>query len=42
VADPVRAVALASRLGNSGDLDPVEFIGNYTAFHDLLRATAPS
>jgi len=42
VADPVAAVALASRLGDSGDPDPVEFIGNYTAFHDLLRATAPS
>lgn len=42
VADPVQAVALASRLGDSGDSEPVEFIGNYTAFHHLLRATAAS
>ena len=43
VPDPVEAVALASRLGSaSEEREPVEFIGNYTAFHDLLRATAAS
>jgi len=43
VPHPVEAVALASRLGSgSEEPDPVEFIGNYTAFHDLLRATAAS
>jgi UDP-N-acetylmuramyl tripeptide synthase len=40
VPDPVEAVAVAARLGAGADTDaPVEFIGNYTAFHDLLRAT---
>jgi UDP-N-acetylmuramyl tripeptide synthase len=38
-SDPVRAVALARRLGGGRDV-AVEFIGNYTAFHDLLRSSA--
>jgi UDP-N-acetylmuramyl tripeptide synthase len=43
VSDPLEAVILASRLGGRhGDSDSVEFIGNYTAFNDLLRATAAS
>jgi UDP-N-acetylmuramyl tripeptide synthase len=43
VADPVEAVALASRLrAGGGDAEPVQFIGNYTAFHDLLRAGSTS
>lgn len=40
VSDPVMAVGLAARCAPAGDRQPVEFIGNYTAFHDLLRSTA--
>jgi lipid II isoglutaminyl synthase (glutamine-hydrolysing) len=40
VADPVEAVAVAARLGDRRhESAPVEFIGNYTAFNDLLQAT---
>jgi lipid II isoglutaminyl synthase (glutamine-hydrolysing) len=39
-ADPVRAVARAAALGDQRAGVPVEFIGNYTAFHELLSATA--
>jgi UDP-N-acetylmuramyl tripeptide synthase len=43
VPDPVEAVALASRLrSGQEDPQPVEFIGNYTAFHELLRAIGSS
>jgi lipid II isoglutaminyl synthase (glutamine-hydrolysing) len=37
-SDPVAAIALAAALSGRPD-GPVEFIGNYTAFHDLLRAS---
>jgi len=40
VSDPVEAIGLAARLRTEGDDTAVEFIGNYTAFDDLLRATA--
>ncbi len=41
VGDPAQAVVLAGRLGAAGaDGEAVEFIGNYTAFHDLLRVGA--
>ncbi len=40
--DPVEAVRLAARLAPVPTEEPVEFIGNYTAFHDLLRADARS
>jgi hypothetical protein len=40
------ASRLAGRADGDGDGDgapePVEFIGNYTAFHDLLRANRAS
>jgi UDP-N-acetylmuramyl tripeptide synthase len=39
-SDPAKAVAAAARLGEQRAGVVVEFIGNYTAFHDLLRATA--
>jgi UDP-N-acetylmuramyl tripeptide synthase len=42
VADPVEAVAVASRLGAATVSGSVQFIGNYTAFHDLLRVAANS
>jgi len=50
VVDPTDAVTVASRLAGRADGDgdgdgapePVEFIGNYTAFHDLLRANRAS
>jgi UDP-N-acetylmuramyl tripeptide synthase len=46
VVDPIDAVTVASRLASraNGDKEsePVEFIGNYTAFHDLLRANRAS
>ena len=42
VADPVEAVALAARLGGDRGVETIEFIGNYTAFHDLLRANRAS
>jgi UDP-N-acetylmuramyl tripeptide synthase len=46
VVDPTDAVTVASRLAGQADGDqepePVEFIGNYTAFHDLLRASRAS
>jgi UDP-N-acetylmuramyl tripeptide synthase len=37
VADPLQAVVLASERGH-GEI--VQFVGNYTAFHDLLRTGA--
>jgi UDP-N-acetylmuramyl tripeptide synthase len=42
VPDPVEAVALAARLGGDRGVETIEFIGNYTAFHDLLRANRAS
>jgi UDP-N-acetylmuramyl tripeptide synthase len=40
VPDPVAAVGVAARLGAGAKTGaPIEFIGNYTAFHDLLRAS---
>lgn len=39
VRDPASAVQAARRAADGHDERPVEFIGNYTAFHDLLRAT---
>jgi UDP-N-acetylmuramyl tripeptide synthase len=38
--DPVEAVAVAARLGAGMGSGPVQFIGNYTAFHDLLQIAA--
>ncbi|MGH8997735.1 MAG: DUF1727 domain-containing protein, partial [Acidimicrobiales bacterium] len=40
MSDPVEAVKLAARLSAGERPGPIDFIGNYTAFHDLLRATA--
>lgn len=39
VRDLDQALALAGRLRSEGEERPVDFIGNYTAFHDLLKAT---
>jgi UDP-N-acetylmuramyl tripeptide synthase len=39
VPDAGEALRRAARLRVPGDDRPVEFIGNYTAFHDLLRAS---
>jgi UDP-N-acetylmuramyl tripeptide synthase len=39
MAEPLAAVALAGRIRAEGSDQPIEFIGNYTAFSDLLSAT---
>jgi UDP-N-acetylmuramyl tripeptide synthase len=39
VRDSSRAVPAARRAATGQDARPVDFIGNYTAFNDLVRAT---
>ncbi|MGH9046324.1 MAG: MurT ligase domain-containing protein [Acidimicrobiales bacterium] len=38
----IEAVARAAELGRHGDEQPVQFIGNYTAFHALLHGSPAS
>jgi len=39
IDDPAAAIEAAANLASNGGGEPVEFIGNYTAFHDLLRSS---